>query len=232
MRRARPWLISLVVLVALLIGADRIAAVVAENRAADKIRTAQDLSSTPNVHIDGFPFLTQVADHRLDKVEVTAKNVTVGQGGRTVHLQQFKAVLQHVTLHGLSSATANTATATVVIGYRELTGVLGVPISYGGTTPDGHGRIAAKATVTVLGQQVSGTATAEVAVSGDTLSFEHVSATADGAQVPEQVTSVLSNVFAAPLSLARFPFHLSLQSVSAGPNGVTVVLVAHDVTYG
>jgi hypothetical protein len=231
-RRARPWIISIVVLIAALIAVDRIALVVAEHRAADAIRSAQNLSSTPSVHVDGFPFLTQLAAGTLNTVEVTAADVTVGDGGRSVHVQRLKAVLHRVRLHGLSQATARTVTATVLLDYRELTAALGVPVSYAGPSADGNGRIAARVTVSVLGQQLSGSASAEVAVSSNAVRFVDLRAAAGGAQLPAEVTSALSNVFTVPLSLARLPFHLTLQSVRAGSGGVTLVLTATDVTYG
>lgn len=231
MRRARPWIISLLVLVVLLVAADRITLVVAEHRAAAAIQSAQNLSSTPSVHVDGFPFLTQLAAGTLHTVEVTAKDVTVGESGRSIHVQRFKAVLHQVKLHGFSSATAQSATATILLDYRELTSVLGVPVSYAGPTSDGNGRVTARVSASVLGQQVSGAASAEVAVSSNAIRFVDVQATAAGAQLPTEVTSALANVFSLPLSLARVPFHLTLQSVRASSSGVTVVLTATDVTY-
>lgn len=231
-RAGRSWLIAVVVLVAVLIAVDRISLVVAEHRAAAQIRSAQGLSSTPSVHVDGFPFLTQLASGTLDTVKVTAKDLSLGENGRTLHLQQLDAVLHHVRLHGLSSATARTATATVLIAYRELTAVLGVPISYAGTSPDGRGRIAARVSVTALGQQVSGSASAEVSAGGNAIRFVDIRADAGGVQVPDQVTAALSNVFSVPLSLARLPFHLSVQSARATADGVTVVFTATDVSYG
>lgn len=230
--RGRAWLIALVVVIALLVAADRIALVVAEHQAAAKIRTAQDLSATPSVHVDGFPFLTQLASGTLGTVEVTAKDLTVGEGGRNVHLQRLHAVLHHVQLHGLSSATARTVTASVLIDYRQLTAVLGVPVSYAGPSADGKGRIAARVSVSAVGQQVSGSASAEVDAAGNAIRFVDVRAEAGGVQVPGQVTGALSDVFTVPLSLARLPFHLEVQSVHAGATGVTVVLTAADVTYG
>lgn len=230
--RVRPWLIALVVLAALLIGADRIALAIAEHRAATQIQSAQNLSATPSVHVDGFPFLTQLASGTLNTVEVTAKDLTAGENGRTVHLRRLHAVLHHVQLHGLSSATARTVTASVLIDYRQLTAVLGVPVSYAGPSADGRGRIAARVSVTAVGQQVSGSASAEVDADGNAIRFLDVRAEAAGVQVPGQVTGALSSVFSVPLSLARLPFHLAVQSVRATASGVTVVLTATDVTYG
>ena len=52
--RGRGWLIALVVLAALLVAADRVAAAVTESRLAAKIQSSQNLSQKPAVSIDGF----------------------------------------------------------------------------------------------------------------------------------------------------------------------------------
>ena len=60
-RRRWPWvlLIVFVVLVGLAIAADRVALAIAEDKAASTLRNSQHLSSTPDVSVPGFPFLTQ-----------------------------------------------------------------------------------------------------------------------------------------------------------------------------
>ena len=59
----KKLLVALLVLLALLVGADRVAEQVAEGRIADQLRA--DLSSAPQVEIGGFPFLTQALAGRL-----------------------------------------------------------------------------------------------------------------------------------------------------------------------
>ena len=59
-RRGTKWLIAIFVLLALLVGADRIALLIAESQLASRIQSSQHLNQKPDVSIAGFPFLTQV----------------------------------------------------------------------------------------------------------------------------------------------------------------------------
>ncbi|MFE0426382.1 DUF2993 domain-containing protein, partial [Streptomyces sp. NPDC058953] len=76
MRALRISLITAVVLGGLFVAADRVAVNYAESKVADKVRSSQGLSRTPDVSINGFPFLTQVAGKQLDDVDVSLKGVS------------------------------------------------------------------------------------------------------------------------------------------------------------
>ena len=85
MRALRILLIVVVILGGLFVLADRVALHFAQNEAADKLRTTENLASTPDVAIKGFPFLTQVASGELDDVEIGIKDyeADTGSGGST-----------------------------------------------------------------------------------------------------------------------------------------------------
>jgi DUF2993 family protein len=57
----RKLLIAVIILVGLLVAADRVGAVVASHEIASQVQTAYNLPSKPSVTVRGFPFLTQVA---------------------------------------------------------------------------------------------------------------------------------------------------------------------------
>jgi hypothetical protein len=63
---------TLLAVVVGLVGADFGAAIFAEYRLSQTLRTEARLPSDPVVAILGFPFLTQVADHHYDEVELRA----------------------------------------------------------------------------------------------------------------------------------------------------------------
>ncbi|CAM5227389.1 hypothetical protein SVIOM74S_03023 [Streptomyces violarus] len=70
MRALRILLITVVILGGLFVAADRLAVHFAEGEVADRLKSRENLSTTPDVSINGFPFLTQVAGGELDDVEV------------------------------------------------------------------------------------------------------------------------------------------------------------------
>ena len=233
LRRGRPWLIGILILGLLLIAADRIGVIVAERAAAHKIQSAQHLSTTPSVSIRGVPFLTQLASSTLQEVDVSADDVVAGDTGSTIRIARLSAQLRHVHLTGFSSARAEDVTASALIDYRALSSRLGLPIRFGGPTADGAGRLQASQTVSVLGQQITGTASAEVAVGApNSLRFVDPQLTAGSATVPSGALSALSSVFGAPIGLRRLPFSLTVQSIRATADGVLIVATARQVTYG
>lgn len=61
MRGLRILLIVVVILGVLFVIVDRVAVHFAEGEAADKLKANEQLATTPDVDIKGFPFLTQVA---------------------------------------------------------------------------------------------------------------------------------------------------------------------------
>ncbi|RCG20936.1 DUF2993 domain-containing protein [Streptomyces diacarni] len=66
-------------LLAFLAVGDRWAALYAEGKAAEKVQDSLHLHARPEVHINGFPFLTQVARGRLDHVEAAIPDVPAGR---------------------------------------------------------------------------------------------------------------------------------------------------------
>ncbi|WP_369366048.1 DUF2993 domain-containing protein [Streptomyces sp. CG4] len=123
MRALRIILILVVILGGLFVIADRIAVHFAEGQAADKLKSTENLASTPDVNIKGFPFLTQVAGGSLDDVEVGIKDygAATGTTGQKIRIGDLKADMKGVSFSGnYSSATADSATGTATISYAEL----------------------------------------------------------------------------------------------------------------
>ncbi|MBW8806900.1 MAG: DUF2993 domain-containing protein [Catenulisporales bacterium] len=94
-RRRWPLVLAIVLLVlaGLFVAADRIAVGIAESQVAKRVQTSQDLAAKPSVTIAGFPFLTQLAAQKLDKVSMDARGV-VRNGMRVSDL--------HVDLTGVT----------------------------------------------------------------------------------------------------------------------------------
>jgi hypothetical protein len=233
--RVPRLLVVLVVVVVVLVAIDRIALVVAERAGAHTVQASQDLDRTPSVSVAGFPFLTQLATGHFGKVTMSASDLTVGQNGRTVRLAKVGVDLHGVKVaRDLSSVGADSATATGLISYPDLSATLGVPLTYGGPSPDGVGRTTARRSVTVAGQQVSGSATAEVVIENGALRFvsPHIAVDgAAGADVPQPVVDSLSTVYGAPIALTRLPFGLVVHSVTARPDGVRITLTGRDLSF-
>lgn len=75
----RRLLVGLVVLLALLLAADRAGAALASRAIAAEVQSATRLPGEPDVEVAGFPFLTQALAGRYDRVELTARDVPAGE---------------------------------------------------------------------------------------------------------------------------------------------------------
>jgi hypothetical protein len=236
-RRSRwpRFVIVLVVLAGVLVAVDRIALAFAERATGRTIEIAQGLDSAPSVSVAGFPFLTQLIAGHFGKVTLFAANLTVGQEGRTARIDTVRAVLHGVDVaRDLSSVHADTASAVAAITYADLSATLSVPLSYGGSSQDGVGRVTARRSVTVAGQQISGSVTAEVKIEAGALRFVAPVVRIDGAgsaPVPQPVVDAFSSLFGDPLALARLPFGLTVRAVTADTAGVHITLTGSDVTF-
>jgi len=222
----RGLVITVLVLAILLVVADRVALVIADRAVASKIQSTQNLSRRPGVHIEGFPFLTQVIGNRYRAVRLNASQVTVGDSGRKVTMKTVNARATGInTTRDFSRATADTVSGTATVTYSELSRVVGVPLRYDGTGADGAGRVATTKTLSALGLSVTGSVSAEVNVlGGDRLQFSQVRVTlADtGVSLPQSTTDQFLSVFGNQLSLSGLPFGLRIDRIIATPAGVEV----------
>jgi len=123
MRALRILLVVVVILGGLFVIVDRVAVNFAEGEAADRLKSSENLASTPDVSIKGFPFLTQVASGSLDEVEVGIQDyeADTGDGAQKIRIADLRADMRGVELSGdYSSATARSATGSATISYGEL----------------------------------------------------------------------------------------------------------------
>ncbi|AIR99154.1 DUF2993 domain-containing protein [Streptomyces glaucescens] len=122
MRALRILLIVVVILGGLFVAVDRIAVHFAEGEVADRLKASENLSATPDVSINGFPFLTQLAGGELDEVEVGIHDYEAAAGdGEKIRIDDLRARMRGVRFSGdYSSATAASATGTATISYDEL----------------------------------------------------------------------------------------------------------------
>jgi hypothetical protein len=200
----RRLAILVVVLVAALVVADRVAAHAADGLVARQIERDQGLASRPDVSIGGFPFLTQAISGHYGEVTLTLHDVrrgpvTVAQ--LTAHLVGVHVSLSAVFSQHLSSVPVDMATAGVFVTYADLNSYLS---SKHLQVSDAHGRLHVTGSITVAGQTESASADGQLRVSGDAV----------------VVTAGRGLGFAIPLT--GLPFRIHLESATVGNRGITV----------
>ncbi|WP_225833905.1 DUF2993 domain-containing protein [Streptomyces sp. NK08204] len=241
MRALRITLIVVVILGGLFVIADRIAVHFAEGEAADKLKSTENLASTPDVNIKGFPFLTQAASGSLDDVEVGIKDYDAATGtpGKSIRIDHLKADMKDVEFSSdYSSATAATATGTATISYAELLKTAkseptevapGVTARVVGLSDGGNGKIkvAVEGTVSSLGITQTVYVLSSVAVEdnkvrvhADSLPKLGAAAVAEGRI--RQITDFQQAV-------DQLPGGIKLDKVQAAPDGVEITVKGADV---
>jgi hypothetical protein len=228
-RRRHPLrivLIVLIVLIALLVAADFAARAFAENKAASEIQQ-QGFPKKPNVDIEGFPFLTQVAAKHFNDIQISASNVPEGP----LDIASIDASLKNVHIDGaFSGGTIDSLNGTATITFTALTnamtaeaGPLG-QLANAGLTLSDAGPDEVKATLNVV--VISGTPVWRVTrTSGGGIHLQLVST----GGLP---SALLSPVRSVTVPLPKLPLGLTIQSISVNSSGLTGTLTGQDVSFG
>ena len=227
-RGVRFWIVAAVVLVGLLIAADRVALVICEGVAAKSIKSSQHLASEPSVSAPGFPFLPHLISGHYPEVDVKAHGLDVGPQAHPLRIDTVSVTLHDVHIsNGFDVVKSARAEATALITYTDLSTTLGTAVKYAG-----NARVSATVGVTVAGVPLNGTvSTKPVLASSNGLGFTDTQVSALGTQAPPQLTQALNGVFNAAISLESLPFDLRFTSITATQQGVVVTLVGTDLEY-
>jgi hypothetical protein len=205
----RRVVIVIVVILGLLVVADRVAVVAADNAVAAQIETDQGLSQRPHVSIHGFPFLTQALAGRYGDVTLTLHDfhhTGVPVRTLTVDLHGVHVPIRAVVSQHLSRVPVDRASATILLSFAGLNTFLAdkhLSVSAGS-----GGDIHVTGTATVLGRRVTASGTGHIDVRGSDL----VVAVGHGLD------------FTIPLG--GLPFRISLVSAKATNAGIVVQATA------
>lgn len=218
-RRHRKWpLITLIMIIVLLVVADRGAKAYAENEMASQLQSSLDLSGKPDVSIQGFPFLTQLINRDFRTVNINASNETAGPGGQ-LEIASLAGTLHGMHFHGTNSATIDQFNASALITFTALANAGGIPQSI---TLSAAGPNEVKASIDILG--FSSSATARVTQSGPAQINVHV---IDAAGIPGNVLGNLANF---NVNIPKLPAGVTIQSVNVTQQGVRITVAGHDTT--
>ncbi|MFG1952355.1 DUF2993 domain-containing protein [Micromonospora sp. NPDC048830] len=243
-RRGRKVLITLVVLLLVLVGlvvvADRVAAGVAERAIAEQVRqeiAKQDAqSAAPSVQVGGFPFLTQVLAGEYERISIGLRDVRASVRGDMVSLTELNVAARNVraSLETLRTQQGDVVAETVdgrgVITYDSLAKLLDRP---GLTLAERDGKLAVTAPVDILGQKLTVTGTAEVSVGKEgQVSLRFADLDAEGLPKVPLARTLLNNYarsISVDVPLQDLPLRLQVREVKPLPQGLEVTVGAKDV---
>lgn len=134
--RRRRTIVAAASLAVILVGAvvvDRIAAAGAASRTAEAFQKGMGTSRRPDVHVGGFPVLTQLAAGSLRHVEITAHDIPARGTARPLPVTRLVVGVNGLKTSGSAEeAHARSVEATAFLSYDDLSSTLGLGISQGG----------------------------------------------------------------------------------------------------
>ena len=230
-RRRRPWrtvIIVLIVLLGLLVAADFAARAFAQNKMASEIQQ-QGFPKKPDVSINGFPFLTQVASRDFKNIQVSSSNITEGP----LLIQSINATMTGVHVNSsFQSGTIDHLNGTATVTFPALAnamtsqaGALGSLVGSGLTLSDA-GNNEVKASLDLLGGLASGTAVWKISVTGhNNIHIQLVSSSGIGSAAASGISDITVPRVALPLGM-------TIQSIAVTPTGLVAVVTGHNVSFG
>jgi hypothetical protein len=249
-RRTGVWLlVILVVLVGLLVAADRVGAYAAERTIADQstkqMRQLGVSSSEPEVTVGGFPFLTQVADGTYQEITIVLRDVEK-EGVRLpvldVHATGVNAKI-NTLISGDGPVTADQITGTATVGYESVRALIelaaqrlgsqgGVALASGVTLSESGGKLQVRLPVTVVGLSFTAVGLGAVSVNGNKVRLTVTELKADGVSIPAQVQRLLDaykDKLTTEVAVPPLPFRLKIDSVTPRPEGLAISATAQGV---
>ncbi|MFD4413391.1 MULTISPECIES: DUF2993 domain-containing protein [unclassified Streptomyces] len=227
-KHRRPAVIALAALGALLlvpVVVDRVAAARVESRTAKAFQEGMDTPERPDVHVRGFPVLTQMAAGTLRHVDITAHDIPADESSRPLPVTELDLTLDDLRKSDDDGeAHAGSAEGTAFLSYTDASNALGLEVSQG----TGPGQISAKISVPFAGD-FTVTATAS-AVSGNRIAFKDFQVAGEGA-LPDAGRAVLNQVFDKPIQLQNMPEGLHLRSLTPRADGLTARFSGKSVTF-
>ena len=238
--RRRGLAIALVALLAVLVGADRLAAHLASTEAVKQVvKKSQGLAQQPSVSFGGFPFLTQVAFGKYSDIQVKIDELTPSGGPRiesvTAHLKGAHIPLSHA-IHGtVTTIPVDKITATVAVRYADLNAFLAKQAGNLVLAPAAGGAVSVSGHLEEAGIPIDMSGTAKLSTDAGMLTITPTDIHASGnggSNDPLGLPDLgdLGSIFPPiPVPLVDLPYHLAVTSVRTSGNGIAVSAQADHI---
>lgn len=238
-------LVLLVVLLGLVVVADRVGAGMAEDRIAEQAatelrRNGASTAGRPEVEIGGFPFLTQVLGGTYEKITITADEAQSGD----IRLDTMKIVATDVKaaasdlVNGSGPVTAGRLTGTATMSWdtvKQLIELSGVPSGFDPSVLQisvVDNRVELRLPLALAGLSTTLKATGEVSVAGGKVQLRLTDVVAEGTELPAAARRALDayrDRLTATIRTPQMPYTLVINKVQSTEAGVLITASAADV---
>ena len=215
-------LLLLLLVAAVLVGADFAAARVFESKVTTALERKYQLGSRPIVQVRDFPFLPHLLTGRFSAVDLAATNARA----RGLDLNSVEVQLQGVRVpravmfggHGL--VRVDRAEGQVELSQDQINRLLAGRLADGSVTIDGSG-VRLRVSTEVLGRRVDAVVTGRLAARNGRLAFEPQSVEVGGVRDPVLETTLVSR-FTFDVPLPRLPADIQVERVDTEPGAVVL----------
>jgi hypothetical protein len=223
--------ILIVILGVVLVGAglyfgDRFAQNRAEQRAAAALQPRLGTPQPPQVDIEGFPFVTQVASRSIDRIHIVAEEIGTTNEALLSLVNADLVLTDVVTEDWFKTMKISHAEGTALVDYAKLSSLAGAQMTYGSS-----GRVELVMKTTVLGREVeavvSGTPRLNAKEQSMTLSDAKISVA--GVNLPEFSSQALLAALLNPIPLKGMPLDMTVTRITAAEDGVHLDLVGDNL---
>jgi len=244
-RGRKIWIVLLILVVVLgglFVASDRIAAYAAERTIASQTKkelVARDITSPsdPTVAVGGFPFLTQVARGRYDKITIHVDHPT-SQG---VTLDALDITAKGVNastdalMNGTGQITADDVSGTTSLGWDAVNKLMKTS-GFGGSgatasaLPDGRVRV--KVPVSVAGISTTIVATGDLSVGQGAVHLKINEVSTEGGSLPSVLSNLVGSIkqsLSVDIKIPQLPYNLVIRDVKASEHGLAVSATAANV---
>jgi len=238
-------LVMLVLLLGLVIIADRVGAGVAEDRIAQEAanelkKNGATTASQPKVEIGGFPFLTQVLGGNYDKITITAdkpQSEDIKLETMTIVATDVKAAASDL-LNGRGPVTANQITGTATMSWdtvRSLISLANLPVPFDPATLQVkvvNNNVELRLPLALAGYSTTLVAKGTIAVAEGKVDLKLSDVQAEGVELPRAAQSLLNSIknrLTATIRTPKMPYTLTIKNVETTAEGVKVTAAAANV---
>lgn len=228
-RRGRGCFVLLLVAVlglAGLVGLDRWAVRRVEAEVAATLQTQMNLPEAPQVTIEGFPFLTQVAANYFGRVNLHGRGIAAGTAQQPLTVDRMDLELTGVrTADRFSKVSADNLTGMAYVTWAEITHRARVPIS-----PEDGGRVRVDITADLYGQQVPFVVSAKpvLDVASQQVRLTEPRVVVASYQMPDAVVQRIADETVPPFPL-ELPMGVRASSLSTSPENLELGLAGTQV---
>jgi hypothetical protein len=238
-------LVMLVLLLGLVVVADRVGAGVAEDRiaeqASDELRKAgATTEGNPSVEIGGFPFVTQVLGGSYEKITITADRPQ----SNDIKLEKLTLVATNVKaaasdlLNGRGPVTAEQINGTATMSWdtvRSLISLANLPVPFDPAQLQVkvvNNAIELRLPIELATFRTTLVAGGEINVSEGQVRLKLTSIDTEGGELPvaaKRVFDAFKNRLTATIRTPKMPYTLTIRSVDTDDSGVRVTATAANV---